>query len=386
MKGKFNYILNIKQEKQVRRLVNCTVNFLSGTVAPAKSNPSTNDIEDFAHAMEHYSKRGVNEVIIQPKYMGSRAQIYIFQDINKCYAISRKGYKINHIDLSEVFKERHNFWFKNKLNSDIKLVIEDGELMPWTALGENLINKKFKRYRNLYHRELSILDLLNFDDQIISTMNSFKSDEKRKKDIRNLSSLHHIKEERKKLEKFDHQLQLYSKSDDIKYMPFNILKIVYTNDVEKITMDDNLSNFFNIGKDPYIVTDTNVWKDDIILQKYLKKYIVDKNLEGIVVKPAVYKYTPNRKLCCAPYIKVRNKEYLRIVYGPDYDNPEKLERLVRKKSIGKKVGLSIKEYEIGRKLLHIPINMLNKENPYYKECIIEAILSIEKNKELDPRL
>lgn len=381
-----NNILSIKQEKQVRHLVNNTVNFLSGTMPPAKSNPDTNDIEDFGHAMEHYAKRGVKKVMLQPKFMGSRAQLYIFNDINKCYAISRKGYTINRIDLSKVFKDRHDFWFKNVTDNKIHLVIEDGELMPWTALGESLIDEKFSRYSKLYNREIQGLKHLNFEEVISKTISKFSSDDRRSKDMNNFLSLDPLYNQIKKLNKFDYQLNLYSKKSDIEYKPFNILKIVYTDGIETIRMDNNFDNFLLISKDPYIIVNTNEWKYDNNLKQYFHENIYFEELEGVVVKPLVYEYSSDRKICCAPYIKVRNKEYLRLVYGPDYDNSVKLLKLIKKKSIGKKVGLSIKEHEIGRKLLQIPINMLNKNNSHYKDCIIEALLSIEKENQLDPRL
>ena len=99
--------LEPKMRKVVNRIVRGEVNFLSGTVAPAKSDPQTMDIESIAHGFEHYAKRGVKQVVVQVKYMGSRGQIYVNKDLDKCFAVSRNGFKINHVDLTDVFKTRH---------------------------------------------------------------------------------------------------------------------------------------------------------------------------------------------------------------------------------------------------------------------------------------
>src|SRR5207249_2630242 len=51
--------------------------------------------------------------------------------------------------------------------------------------------------------------------------------------------------------------------------------------------------------------------------------------EGMVVKPLAFVARGRRGLC-QPAIKCRGREYLRIIYGPDYDLPQNLERLRRR--------------------------------------------------------
>jgi protein phosphatase len=65
----------------------------------------------------------------------------------------------------------------------------------------------------------------------------------------------------------------------------------------------------------------------------------------MVVKPMDYIAYGNRGLA-QPAIKVRGREYLRIIYGPEYTRPDNLERL-RKRNVGKKRSLARREFALG---------------------------------------
>jgi protein phosphatase len=55
--------------------------------------------------------------------------------------------------------------------------------------------------------------------------------------------------------------------------------------------------------------------------------------EGAVVKPLSFVATGSRELL-QPAVKCRGREYLRIIYGPEYTLPEHLERLRERGSVG----------------------------------------------------
>lgn len=63
----------------------------------------------------------------------------------------------------------------------------------------------------------------------------------------------------------------------------------------------------------------------------------------MVVKPAANLVTAGRRLV-QPGVKVRGREYLRIVYGPDYTS--RLDRL-RQRHLGLKRSLALREYALG---------------------------------------
>ena len=84
---------------------------------------------------------------------------------------------------------------------------------------------------------------------------------------------------------------------------------------------------------------------------------------------------------CSPGLKVRGREYLRIIYGPDYTRPEHLERL-RERNLGRKRGLAQREYALGLEA----IERTARDEPLWRvhECVF-AVLALE-SEPVDPRL
>lgn len=81
----------------------------------------------------------MEHVVLQPKYMGSRCNVYLHKDPERCFAVSRNGYKVNHVDLSSVYgKLLHKFGGYIE-EYRIAMLPLDGELLPWKVLGEGLI-------------------------------------------------------------------------------------------------------------------------------------------------------------------------------------------------------------------------------------------------------
>ena len=64
--------------------------------------------------------------------------------------------------------------------------------------------------------------------------------------------------------------------------------------------------------------------------------------EGMVVKPLDF-LPPGG---CQPAVKVRGREYLRIIYGPEYDRPENLARL-RQRGLSGKRSIALREFALG---------------------------------------
>ena len=102
--------------------------------------------------------------------------------------------------------------------------------------------------------------------------------------------------------------------------------------------------------------------------------------EGMVVKPAA-NLTRGRRGVVQPGLKVRGREYLRLIYGPDYTEPQHLERL-RERSLGRTRGLALREYALGLEGLE----RLSRGEPLWRvhECVF-AVLALE-SEPVDPRL
>jgi protein phosphatase len=76
--------------------------------------------------------------------------------------------------------------------------------------------------------------------------------------------------------------------------------------------------------------------------------------EGVVVKPHANltrsAQSRDGRGLAQPGIKVRGREYLRIIYGPDYTEPANLARL-RDRNLGRKRSLALREYALGLEAL-----------------------------------
>lgn len=96
--------------------------------------------------------------------------------------------------------------------------------------------------------------------------------------------------------------------------------------------------------------------------------------EGMVVKPIS---APSRKL--QPGLKVRGREYLRIIYGADYTDA--LETL-RGRGLGKKRNLAIKEHGLGVEALS---RFVAGEPLWQIHQLVFAVLALE-SEPVDPRL
>jgi hypothetical protein len=102
--------------------------------------------------------------------------------------------------------------------------------------------------------------------------------------------------------------------------------------------------------------------------------------EGMVVKPMPNLIRGTKGLV-QPGVKVRGREYLRIIYGPDYTEARHLERL-RERGLGRKRSLATREYALGIEAL----DRAAAGEPLWRvhECVF-AVLALE-SEPVDPRL
>jgi protein phosphatase len=127
--------------------------------------------------------------------------------------------------------------------------------------------------------------------------------------------------------------------------------------------------------------------------------LTDAGGEGMVVKPAANlapgdslvqhapsqagpgRSGPGRSGLVQPGLKVRGREYLRIIYGPDYTEPANLVRL-RQRAVGHKRSLALREYALGLEAL----DRVARGEPLWRihECVF-AVLALE-SEPVDPRL
>lgn len=102
--------------------------------------------------------------------------------------------------------------------------------------------------------------------------------------------------------------------------------------------------------------------------------------EGMVVKPYANLTRAGRGLA-QPGVKVRGREYLRIIYGPEYTRPDQLERL-RQRHLGHKRSMALREYALGLEALE---RVAHGEPLWRVHEPVFAVLALE-SEPVDPRL
>jgi protein phosphatase len=100
-----------------------------------------------------------------------------------------------------------------------------------------------------------------------------------------------------------------------------------------------------------------------------------------VVKPLDFIARDPKGRLIQPALKVRGKEYLRIIYGPEYDAPEHLSRL-RARAVGAKRSLAIREFALGLEALERFVHREPLRRVH--ECVF-GVLALE-SEPIDPRL
>ncbi len=102
--------------------------------------------------------------------------------------------------------------------------------------------------------------------------------------------------------------------------------------------------------------------------------------EGMVVKPVDVVHGGPHGLA-QPGIKCRGREYLRIIYGPEYTAEHHLSRL-RTRGLGHKRSLALREFALGIEALERFV----AGDPLYRvhECVF-GVLALE-SEPVDPRL
>jgi protein phosphatase len=102
--------------------------------------------------------------------------------------------------------------------------------------------------------------------------------------------------------------------------------------------------------------------------------------EGMVVKPLA-NYLRGPRGLVQPGLKVRGREYLRIIYGPDYTEAANLDRL-RARGLGAKRSLAAREYALGLEALD---RLVGGEPLWRVHESVFAVLALE-SEPVDPRL
>jgi protein phosphatase len=175
-------------------------------------------------------------------------------------------------------------------------------------------------------------------------------------------------------------------SADILVAPFQILAV----EGRVLGEPSHLKQMELIGK--YLVGEPLIQKTDYLVVDLQDKVscakgeefwlqLVEAGDEGMVVKPIGVSAEYCIKKQIQPALKCRGKEYLRIIYGPEYTEPENLQVLKNRK-LKVKRNMALNEYVLGLEALERFVNGSSADRVH--ECVF-GILALE-TEPTDPRL
>lgn len=376
------------------------INAFSPTISPAPKSLERNEIESLYEGILWFIQNGVSEIVIQKKYMGSYCDIYLHRNIEESYLVSRNGYKINHLDSNKwiaALKELHQRFDWQGI--DIRII--QSELMPWFVLGKGLINNEFSAYyishkihcdylleSNLYKKLETIkqsAEYISFEENAKKLSSSQLKEKYPTHIIRQYEAVKKamildLDNYNKNINLFNKQLEIFGKDEEIYFKPFNILKIIFSDGSEHL-INDNLS-FKEINDDEFLhyhFENQNDFEKKIPQIELWVGKVNKNNEEGVMIKPrkAFLKGIP-------PALKVRNNDYLTLVYGIDFQ--DRLEEQIAKRNIKGKLKCSINDWAINHKMLATPYQQIHEENYYFKNLILDRILEENIENQLDNRL
>lgn len=400
--------LTWEETRRLDRMMSGGVNYIAGTMSPPGSAKKVGKLETLETAFDFFRWNNIKSVCLQPKYMGSRCQVYLhISDGDKCYATMRSGYRIRKIDLSPIWaamRERFSKWMQD---NEFEMIILDGELMPWHALGGGLIDTRFRPIPMAIRNEATFLEETGLHDALHSLRSSldvdaFEKDAQtmKKKDLSKkygpqyetlknfdvgMQELDTTFRERESMAfTFEKQMELYGRKGDLQYKPFAVLKGVRANGSEEFLLSkfDPHKHFTLVSTDDCIVVDLTDKDSQEAGLNFYRELTTEQGMEGVVVKPMVTEIPPG----VAPYLKVRNEDYLTIIYGPDFRTEKRYSHLVEKKDVRRKSKLSVDEYHLGLRMLRVPIGELRDPKHNFREMVAQFMFELRSERSIDPRL
>ncbi|MDR2287095.1 MAG: hypothetical protein LBE04_06435 [Prevotellaceae bacterium] len=376
------------------------INAFSPTISPAPKSPERNEIESIDNAIRYFFANSVPEIVVQRKYMGSYCDIYLHKNLEDSYFVSRNGYKINHIDL-QAAKESCRKLHERFDWTNLALVIIQSEMMPWSILGKGLIDDEFIGYLNVHQNHCKYLKQSDLYRKIATVKESpeYKAFQKDSKMLTNkeLSDKYpsHIIRQYSSLAAFkvlnmnvyetaiqiyEQQINHFGQEGSVCFKPFNILKKVYDNENEEF-INDNLS-YNEVNDDEFLCLDIHT--EDVLEQSISRVYewfeVLSQNMEeGIVIKPrrAFIHNLP-------PAFKIRNNNYLTMIYGVDFQ--EQYDYYLKKRNIKRKLECSVNDWMLNWEMLKIKYKDIHEENYVLKNLIFDRIMGEKVEETLDIKL
>jgi protein phosphatase len=363
---------------------------LPPTMSPAETSRAEGWLERPEEAFAYYASKGVEALVVEEKHMGSRALILLARTLEaaeKRFGIAggergvvttrtgRRFFADREIEaavLHRVDSAMAGLW--DELASD--WVLWDAEIMPWSLKAQALVERQ---YAAVGAASVSGLEALT---------GALAEARARGVPIEALAERSAARLDRARAFRraYNHYVGPFGGIEDVRIAPFHLLASEGAVHADKDHLWHMAQAHRLAAADPELIVATAHRKVDLSDAAEVAgaiawwEALTAAGGEGMVVKPLPFVARGKRGIL-QPAIKVRGREYLRIIYGPDYDLPENLERL-RRRSVGHKRSMAVREFALGLEALHRFVEHAPLSRVH--QCVF-GVLAME-SEPVDPRL
>jgi protein phosphatase len=371
--------------------------YLPPTMSPTETTKEPGLLEHPAEAFNYYRIQGVPKVMCEMKHMGSRAVVVVCKD----ESAARDRFGVEDGETGIIYTRTGRRFFDDRdleaailgrlrdatsaadlwTTLDTTWMCLDCELMPWSAKAQELLKTQYAAVGAAGSASLpSAVAALEMTAARLDGEERAKADEL-------LSSM---RQRDANVGRFIDAYRQYcwkvESLEDLKLAPFHLLaseRRVHTDRPHTWHMETLAAV---CRHDPKLLLATECRIVDVTDPASEAEGIAwwtaltERGGEGMVVKPMDFIVRGRRGLA-QPAVKCRGSEYLRIIYGPDYDAPENLARL-RSRGVGRKRSLAVSEFALGVEGLERFVRREPLRRTH--ECVF-GVLALE-SEPVDPRL
>lgn len=362
--------------------------FLMPTISPADSTET--ELESLREAIMHYYNKGVTQLVMQPKRMGSNCTFYLSRN-KDCYATTRAGYLLreDQCSINDLLNEWKDKVFSLPEFKNLDTVIINGELEPWSLLAKDYLDKQFNR---VYFSKKEIAQFLldhRFTDHLELANNQAKLLKSTERALKLLNP-HFVDpvDQLADLDQYQKELASYVKETPPAFYPYLVLKTIDQEGNEAVLPYNNQQSWtlfnsdeqihcFSLSPEALEETIGSVYEVFNNWTSNSQAHFGLDSLEGVVIKPL--EVLGDQLIG----IKVRTPSYLQLVYGPSYER--NLSEFLFNKGVAFKRRISLKQWKLNQMFLQVPFEGLD-ENPDAIQVVSELLIQEKELERLDPRL
>jgi protein phosphatase len=331
--------------------------YLPPTMSPSETSSREEYLEYPTEALAYFRKNGVERVVCEEKHMGSRAVVVVCRDVDSarrrfgaidgrsgvCYTRTGRPFFPEPEKEAEFvtrvqaaltqagfFDEFHTDWF-----------CLDCELMPWSAKARELLQRQYAPVGAAGVAALeAVIDAMTQSPAASGMAEAYR---------------HRLERLRKYREAYRRYCWPVSSLADYKLAPFHLLASEGTVHSEKTNRWHMETLHRLAAADPGFILATPFLEIDLTNDAEFGRAcewweaLTGQGGEGMVVKPLDF-VSRGPKGLIQPALKCRGREYLRIIYGPEYTAPDQLPRL-RSRGLAGKRSMAAREFALGMEAL-----------------------------------